>query len=277
MRQPARWPLPSALALGPLRRRRRCSSLAASAPLNVVLPVQGSVHLITGAGVERHRAGRQERRAARGHAAAGAVPQRDGGDSEALDPAHPLHHQHQHAAAITWAATPRSSRRRPDAAPAGRRSASSGSTRAVDHRARERAQPAVEPAAGSRPRRRRRCRRRRTSSRRWTSRNGEAIVLYHQPAAHTDGDSVVLFRGSDVISTGAIFTPGRYPVIDLARGGSVQGLIAALDQRPRRSPCPKRSRRAARRSFPATGASPRRPTSPSSATWSSSSATACRI
>jgi glyoxylase-like metal-dependent hydrolase (beta-lactamase superfamily II) len=58
--------------------------------------------------------------------------------------------------------------------------------------------------------------------------NGEAIVLYHQPAAHTDSDSVVLFRGSDVISTGAVFTPGRYPVIDLASGGSVKGLIAAL-------------------------------------------------
>ena len=58
--------------------------------------------------------------------------------------------------------------------------------------------------------------------------NGEAIVLYHEPAAHTDSDSVVLFRGSDVISAGAIFTPGRYPVIDVARGGSVQGLIAAL-------------------------------------------------
>jgi hypothetical protein len=58
--------------------------------------------------------------------------------------------------------------------------------------------------------------------------NGEAIVLYHQPAAHSDSDSLVLFRGSDVISTGAVFTPGRYPVIDLARGGSVNGLIAAL-------------------------------------------------
>jgi cyclase len=58
--------------------------------------------------------------------------------------------------------------------------------------------------------------------------NGEAIVLYHQPAAHSDGDSLVLFRGSDVISAGAIFTPGQYPVIDLARGGNVQGLISAL-------------------------------------------------
>jgi glyoxylase-like metal-dependent hydrolase (beta-lactamase superfamily II) len=58
--------------------------------------------------------------------------------------------------------------------------------------------------------------------------NGEAVILHHVPAAHTDGDSVVLFRESDVISTGAIFTPGRYPEIDVARGGSVNGLIAAL-------------------------------------------------
>ena len=60
------------------------------------------------------------------------------------------------------------------------------------------------------------------------SSNGEAVILYHQPNAHTDSDSVVLFRESDVISTGALFTPGRYPVIDLARGGSVQGLVLAL-------------------------------------------------
>ena len=58
--------------------------------------------------------------------------------------------------------------------------------------------------------------------------NGEAIVLYHQPAAHTDSDSLVLFRSSDVISAGSILTPGRYPTIDLARGGSVNGLVSAL-------------------------------------------------
>lgn len=59
--------------------------------------------------------------------------------------------------------------------------------------------------------------------------NGEAIVIYHEPNAHTDGDSIVLFRGSDVISTGDIFTPGAYPFLDLERGGGVQGEIAALD------------------------------------------------
>ncbi len=59
--------------------------------------------------------------------------------------------------------------------------------------------------------------------------NGEAVVLYHEANAHTDGDSIVFFRGSDVISAGDIFTPGGYPFIDLATGGSVQGEIAALN------------------------------------------------
>ena len=59
--------------------------------------------------------------------------------------------------------------------------------------------------------------------------NNEAIIVYHEPNAHTDGDSVVLFRGSDVVSAGDIFTPDGYPFIDLERGGSVQGEIAALN------------------------------------------------
>lgn len=58
--------------------------------------------------------------------------------------------------------------------------------------------------------------------------NGEALFIYHEPNAHTDGDSVVLFRGSDVVSTGDIFTPGAYPFIDVARGGSVEGELKAL-------------------------------------------------
>jgi glyoxylase-like metal-dependent hydrolase (beta-lactamase superfamily II) len=59
--------------------------------------------------------------------------------------------------------------------------------------------------------------------------NGEAVVIYHEPKAHTDGDSIVLFRGSDVISTGDIFTPDSYPFVDLANGGSIRGEIAALN------------------------------------------------
>ena len=58
--------------------------------------------------------------------------------------------------------------------------------------------------------------------------NGEAVVIYHEPHAHTDGDSIIFFRASDVISAGDIFTPGAYPFIDLERGGSVEGEIAAL-------------------------------------------------
>jgi glyoxylase-like metal-dependent hydrolase (beta-lactamase superfamily II) len=60
--------------------------------------------------------------------------------------------------------------------------------------------------------------------------NGEGIDILHQPAAHTDGDSIVFFRRSDVISTGDIFTTTNYPIIDLAAGGSIQGTIDALQK-----------------------------------------------
>jgi cyclase len=60
--------------------------------------------------------------------------------------------------------------------------------------------------------------------------NNEAVIVYHMPAAHTDGDSVVFFRRSDVVSTGDIFTPNNYPLIDLQRGGTVQGIIDALNR-----------------------------------------------
>lgn len=60
--------------------------------------------------------------------------------------------------------------------------------------------------------------------------NGEGIELLHQPAAHTDGDILVYFRGSDVISAGDVLSTVSYPVIDAARGGSVQGVIDALNR-----------------------------------------------
>jgi len=59
--------------------------------------------------------------------------------------------------------------------------------------------------------------------------NGEPILLLHEPAAHTDGDTVVFFRRSDVISTGDVFSPDRYPQIDLEKGGSINGVVAALN------------------------------------------------
>jgi glyoxylase-like metal-dependent hydrolase (beta-lactamase superfamily II) len=60
--------------------------------------------------------------------------------------------------------------------------------------------------------------------------NGEAIQIIYEPNAHTDGDSVVFFRGSDVIAAGDIFTPEAYPVIDRENGGTVQGEIDALNR-----------------------------------------------
>jgi glyoxylase-like metal-dependent hydrolase (beta-lactamase superfamily II) len=59
--------------------------------------------------------------------------------------------------------------------------------------------------------------------------NGEGVELRHLPAAHTDGDTIVYFHRSDVIAAGDVFSTESYPVIDIARGGSVQGLLAALD------------------------------------------------
>jgi cyclase len=60
--------------------------------------------------------------------------------------------------------------------------------------------------------------------------NGEAIEILHQPAAHTDGDSLVFFRRSDVISTGDVFTTTAYPVIRPEDGGGIDGVIAALNR-----------------------------------------------
>jgi cyclase len=60
--------------------------------------------------------------------------------------------------------------------------------------------------------------------------NGESIQLLHQPAAHTDGDTMVYFRRSDVISAGDIYVTDKYPMIDLANGGSLQGVIDGLNR-----------------------------------------------
>jgi glyoxylase-like metal-dependent hydrolase (beta-lactamase superfamily II) len=60
--------------------------------------------------------------------------------------------------------------------------------------------------------------------------NGEAIEILHQPAAHTDGDSLVFFRRSDVVSTGDVFTTTGYPVIRPEDGGGIDGVIAALNR-----------------------------------------------
>ena len=60
--------------------------------------------------------------------------------------------------------------------------------------------------------------------------NGEEIRGIHVPRAHTDGDTIVHFLGSDVIHMGDVYFNGLYPFIDTASGGSVEGTIAACDQ-----------------------------------------------
>jgi glyoxylase-like metal-dependent hydrolase (beta-lactamase superfamily II) len=65
--------------------------------------------------------------------------------------------------------------------------------------------------------------------RRRTFHNGDAIEMFWEPHAVTDGDSVVHFRRADVIVTGDIFTTTQFPFIDVSSGGSVEGEIRALN------------------------------------------------
>lgn len=60
--------------------------------------------------------------------------------------------------------------------------------------------------------------------------NGEPVVLYHDDAATTDGNTVVFFRRSDVIVAGDVFSMTSYPEINAANGGTVMGTIAALNR-----------------------------------------------
>jgi cyclase len=58
---------------------------------------------------------------------------------------------------------------------------------------------------------------------------GEAIEIWHEPAAHSDGDVVVFFRKSDVIAAGDVIAADRFPYIDAKNGGSIQGIIDGLN------------------------------------------------
>jgi cyclase len=60
--------------------------------------------------------------------------------------------------------------------------------------------------------------------------NGDEIHAFHVPPAHTDGDAIVHFRRANVVHAGDVFFNGNYPVIDLDSGGSVEGVIAAVDR-----------------------------------------------
>jgi cyclase len=60
--------------------------------------------------------------------------------------------------------------------------------------------------------------------------NGEGVQLFHMPAAHSDADSFVWFRYSDVIVTGEVYNTVTYPVIDVEKGGTINGVIDGLAQ-----------------------------------------------
>jgi cyclase len=60
--------------------------------------------------------------------------------------------------------------------------------------------------------------------------NDEGIEILYQPAAHSDADSFALFRGSDVVVAGDVMDTTRFPVIDVANGGSIQGEVDALNK-----------------------------------------------
>jgi glyoxylase-like metal-dependent hydrolase (beta-lactamase superfamily II) len=59
--------------------------------------------------------------------------------------------------------------------------------------------------------------------------NGEGVQMFHPKSAHTDGDTFVFFRGSDVIVAGDLFVMTTYPFIDIERGGHINGIINAAN------------------------------------------------
>ncbi len=60
--------------------------------------------------------------------------------------------------------------------------------------------------------------------------NGDTIRAMHVPHAHTDGDSFIYFKTANVIHAGDIFFNGFYPFIDVNHGGSLKGMIVAVDR-----------------------------------------------
>ena len=59
--------------------------------------------------------------------------------------------------------------------------------------------------------------------------NDEGIRLIHIPAATTDGDTLVYFRGSDVLATGDLFSMESFPIIDVDQGGHINGVLRGLN------------------------------------------------
>ncbi len=60
--------------------------------------------------------------------------------------------------------------------------------------------------------------------------NGDEIRAFHVPPAHTDGDTIIHFKKANVVHMGDVFFNGMYPFVDLSSGGSVDGVVAAVNQ-----------------------------------------------
>jgi cyclase len=60
--------------------------------------------------------------------------------------------------------------------------------------------------------------------------NGEDIRAIHFPSGHTDGDSIIFFPKSNVVHMGDDFVRYGFPFLDLGSGGSVEGMIAAMEE-----------------------------------------------
>jgi cyclase len=59
--------------------------------------------------------------------------------------------------------------------------------------------------------------------------NGEVVDILQEPAAHSDGDTIVYFRGSNVLVAGDVFTTTNLPLIDRKLGGTSKGMLDALN------------------------------------------------
>jgi glyoxylase-like metal-dependent hydrolase (beta-lactamase superfamily II) len=195
-----------------------------------VLKAQGNVYMLTGAGGNVTVQAGSDGVLVVDTQYAADVRQAAGGHPRHLDRPDPLHHRTRTCTATTWAAT-RTSRRRARRSPA----ATCRATSRTPPRARQiwahdnvllrmsdpKRTPAIPTAAWP------------TST--FTGKdkklffNGEGVHLIHEPAAHTDGDSIVFFRRSDVISAGDIFNTTNFPVIDVPGGGTINGIIDGVN------------------------------------------------
>jgi len=59
--------------------------------------------------------------------------------------------------------------------------------------------------------------------------NGDTVVVYKVPASHTDSDAFIRFKNANVVHTGDVFAAYRYPYVDTINGGSMAGIVKALD------------------------------------------------